>query len=180
MAAFLRQAAGRRGELAAARAAAAAETSGPTEQYALGCVLLALGARAACEGPLINAAMEGVMDARHRLARLYALDGNLTKARFWLAGAAGTAVAKATEGYVLFKEREHTRAAEVLEAALRTGRLGDDRQFAMLYLGKSWHEAGLDDRATPLLESLAAEGTGSVFEAGARHTLRHIADGAGH
>ena len=39
---------------------------------------------------------------------------------------------------------------------------------------KSLHEDKQDEAAIPLLEALAAEGTGSTFEAAARHTLGHI------
>lgn len=180
LAAFLNRAASSRERLAAARAEVLRPESGLSEQHALGCLLLELGARRDCEPLLIEAAMGGVTDARHRLARLYALDGNLTKARNWLKSAPGTTAAKVTEGYVLYKERQFDRAAEVFEAALQAGRVGDERQFAMLYLGKSWHEGRRDDRAVPLLESLAREGTGSVFEAGAAHVLRHVRDGTGH
>lgn len=80
----------------------------------------------------------------------------------------------ATEGYVLFKERRHAEAVAVFEEALATGRLGPERQRATLYLGKSLHEGRQDERAVPILERLSAEGTGSTFEAAARHTLGHI------
>ena len=62
----------------------------------------------------------------------------------------------------------------MLDAALQRGELGEDRQRALLYLGKSLHEVDRDDRALPLLRALAAEATGSVFEAAALHTLGHI------
>lgn len=179
LAALLRLAASRRAALAAARSAAAVAGAGPGEQHTLGCLLLSLGAREACEGPLIDAAMGGVTDARHRLARLYATGGNLGKARAWLEAAPRTPSAQVTEGIVLFFERQYERAAAVLEPALRTGRLGDERQLAMLYLGRAWHEVGHDDRARPLLESLSAEGTGSVAEAGARRVLRRLSGGDG-
>lgn len=176
LAAFLRLCAGSRGQLAALRAEAVAATAAPADLHALGCLLLDLGARRECEPMLIEAATAGVADARHRLARLYALDGNVTAARRWLASAPRTPPALVTEGYVLFKERRHEDAVRVFEAALRSERLGADRQRALLYLGKSLHEAKQDARAVPILEALAAEGTGSTFEAGARHTLGHIAN----
>lgn len=174
VAAFLNLCASQREPLAAARAAAASATSLPTAKHALGVLLLELGCRTECEPLLIDAAMGGVADARHRLARLFALDGNVAAARRWLQHAPKTPEAQVTEGYVLFKERKHAAAAKVFEAALQTGRLGADRQRAMLYLAKSLHEDKQDERAVPILEALAAEGTGSTFEAGARHTLGHI------
>jgi len=174
LAAFLRQCAAARAELAALRAAAASEHAGPLDQYRLGCLLLQLGCRTACEPLLLDAANAGVVDAQHNLARLYALDGNVAAARRWLAAAPRTPAAQVTEGYVLFKERRHEEAVGVFEAALRTGELAEDRQRALLYLGKALHENKLDDRAVPLLQALAAEGTGSTFEAAAVHTLGHI------
>ncbi|HEX6811436.1 MAG TPA: hypothetical protein VF384_07425 [Planctomycetota bacterium] len=174
LAAFLRQCAASRAELAALRATAASPHAGPVERYRLGYLLLQLGCRTACEPLLLDAANAGVADARHNLARLYALDGNVTEARRWLAEAPKTPAAKVTEGYVLFKERKHAEAVGVFEAALRTGGLALDRQRALLYLGKALHENKQDDRAVPLLQALAAEGTGSTFEAAALHTLGHI------
>jgi tetratricopeptide (TPR) repeat protein len=173
LAAFLRQCAAARVELAALRAAAAARPD-PHDQYRLGCLLLQLGCRTECELLLREAALAGIVDARHHLARLFALDGHVTQARQWLVGAPRTPAAQVTEGYVLFKERRHEAAVAVFEAALQTGELGEDRQRALLYLGKALHENKQDDRAVPLLQALAAEGTGSTFEAGAGHTLGHI------
>lgn len=71
--------------------------------------------------------------------------------------------------------RRHQDAVTGFEAVLAQGDLGADRQRALMCLGKSLHEAGRDDRALPLLEALAAEGSGSWFEAPAVHTLTHIA-----
>ncbi len=180
LAAFVRTCAARREVLASRRAMVEQPAVAPLDQHALGCLYLELGCRRKAEEQLIPAATAGVVDARHRLARLHALDGNVEQARRWLQGAPGTPAAKVTEGYVLFKEREFARAAKVLHDALQAGRVGDDRQFAMLYLGKAWHEDRRDDLAVPLLESLAAEGTGSVAEAGARHVLRHVREGTRH
>lgn len=180
LAAFVRACAARRQDLASLRAMVAQPAVAPLDQHALGCLYLELGCRRKAEEQLIPAATAGVADARHRLARLCALDGNVAQARRWLQGAPGTPAAKVTEGYVLFKERQFARAAEVLHAALQNGRVGDDRQFAMLYLGKAWHEDRRDELAVPLLESLAAEGTGSIAEAGARHVLRHVREGTRH
>lgn len=176
LAAFLRLCAASRAPLANARAAAAAATAGPAEKAALGTVLLDLGCRTEAEPLLLDAATAGVADARHRLARLYALDGNLAPARRWLAHAPKTPSAMVTEGYVLWKERKHPQAVETLREALLTDRLGGDRQRAMLYLGKALHDDRQDDRAILLLEQLAGEGTGSTFEAAARHTLGHLRD----
>jgi tetratricopeptide (TPR) repeat protein len=174
LAAFLCQCADSRAQLSALRAAAASPQAGPHDKYRLGCLLLQLGCRTECEPLLFAAAMAGIVDARHNLARLFALDGNVTAARRWLAEAPRTPAAQVTEGYVLFKERKHKEAVAVFEAALRTGELAEDRQRALLYLGKALHEDKQDDRAVPLLQALAAEGTGSTFEAAATHTLGHI------
>lgn len=176
LAAFLRMCAANRGELARLRAANAADPTDPQIQHRLGCLYLRLGCRRQCEPLLIDAALAGVEDARHRLARLYALDGNVTAARRWLKTASRTPAALATEGYVLFKERRHARAAAVFREALASGKLGDERQRALLYLGKSLHEDRRDELAVPILEALANEATGSTFEAAAVHTLRHIAN----
>lgn len=176
LAAFLRLCAASRGDLAAARAAAARPDAGPAEEHRLGCLLLQLGCRTQSEPLLLDAALAGIGDARHRLARLYALDGNVTAARRWLSGSPETAAARVTEGYVAFKERRHAAAVAAFEAALRASDIGDDRQRALLYLGKALHEESQDQRAVPLLEALAREGTGSTFEAAAGHTLRHIRD----
>lgn len=173
-AAFLRQCADARGQLVALRVAEAVRPASPLDQYRLGCLLLQLGCRTECEPLLCSAAKAGVVDARHQLARLLALDGNVAEARQWLIGAPRTPAAQVTEGYVLFKERKHEAAIAAFEAALRTGELAHDRQRALLYLGKALHENRQDDRAVPLLQALAAEGTGSTFEAAAVHTLGHI------
>jgi tetratricopeptide (TPR) repeat protein len=176
LAAFLRQCAAARGELAALRSRVAQPAITPPDQHALGCLLLDLGCRKQAEPLLLDAAMAGVADGRHRLARLYALDGNVTAARRWLREAPKTPVAQVTEGYVLFKERRHQESVAAFDAALASGDLGADRQRALLYLGKALHEDKQDERAVPLLEALAAEGTGSTFEAAAAHTLGHIRD----
>jgi hypothetical protein len=177
-AAFVRLCTARRGEFASLRQAA--EQGGPTEHHAFGCLCLELGARAPAETHLVQAALGGVVDARRRLAHLFALDGNLTTARRWLAGAPPTPAAQATEGYLLWKERRYDDAARVLQAALATGQLGAERQRAVLFLAKAWHDARRDDRAEPLLVALVAEGTGSLAEAQAAHVLRHLRDGAAH
>lgn len=175
LAAFLRLCAASREPLAALRARTATAAAAPADQHALGCLLLELGCRTESEGLLIAAATAGVADARHRLARLHALDGNVAAARRWLKAAPKTPPALVTEGYVLFKERQHKAAAAVLEQALAS-ELGAERQRALLYLGKALHEDKQDAKAVPLLEALAAEGTGSTFEAAALHTLGHIKD----
>lgn len=174
VAAFLDMCANRRTELAALRARLQDPDMSPLDQHKLGCLLLDLGSRVHSEPLLTSAAMAGVADAKHRLARLYALDGNVVAARRWLQAAPKTPPATLTEGYVLFKERRYPEAVKVLRAALATNRLGAERQHALLYLGKSLHQANDDEKAIPVLEKLAAEGTGSTWEAGARHTLNHI------
>jgi hypothetical protein len=174
LAALLRLCAASREPLRAAWAAADAPGAGPRERHALGCLLLQLGNRVASQPLLLAAAVDGVADARHRLARLFALDGNLQDARRWLVQAPRTPQALVTEGYVLFKERRHAEAVATFERALAGGGLAEDRQRALLYLGKALHEDRQDARAVPLLEALAAEATGSVFEASAVHTLGHI------
>jgi tetratricopeptide (TPR) repeat protein len=177
LAAFLRGCTAARERLASLRRQLARPGVTPLDQHELGCVLLELGNRTESEALLLLAAKAGVADARHRLARLYALDGDVGKARTWLAGAPRTPPALVTEGYVRFKERRHADAVAAFEQALRDpGRLGADRQRALLYLGKALHEHKDDARATPILEALAAETTGSTFEAAALHTLGHIRD----
>ena len=168
LAALLDLCARERSALADLRRRQAAAPRNPLLQHELGCLYLLLGCRVHSEPLLLEAATAGVAEARHRLARLYALDGNVTAARRWLPAAPRTPAAMATEGYVLFKERRHAEAVEVFEEALATGRLGAERQRAELYLGKSLHEDKQDERAVPILERLANEGTGSTFEAAAR------------
>lgn len=176
LAAWLRLCARSREALAAARAAVAAARPDPLAQHRLGCLYLQLGSTRLAEPLLLDAATAGVADARHRLARLYALDGNLAAARRWLVHGPRTGPALVSEGYLLFKERRHREAIAVLEEALAAGELGDERQRAVLFLGKALHEDKQDQRALPLLEALANEGTGSTFEAAARHTLQHLRD----
>ena len=173
-AAFLDRCAASRAGLATLQQMLADGVVAPVDQWQLGCLLLELGCRVRAEPLLLDAATAGVADARHRLARLYALDGDLEAARRWLDASPKTPSAQVTEGYVLFKERKHAEAAQAFAAALATGELGDERQRALLYLGKALHENKKDEQAVPILERLAAEGTGSTFEAAARHTLGHI------
>ena len=91
LAARLRQCAEVRPELARLRRAHLASPQDPLAAYELGCLYLELGCRVHCEPLLVTAAMAGVSDARHRLARYYALDGNLGPARRWLKSAPKTA-----------------------------------------------------------------------------------------
>lgn len=174
LAALLDLCAAERPVLRELRARQAAAPEDPLLQHDLGCLYLRLGCRVHSEPLLLDAATAGVAEARHRLARLYALDGDVTSARRWLGSAPRTPVAMATEGYVLFKERRHADAVRVFREALATKALGDERQRAQLYLGKSLHEDRRDDLAVPVLEALANEGTGSIFEAAAKHTLGHV------
>jgi len=175
LAAFLRRCAAARGPLAAARAQLASR-GGAADQLALGTLLLELGCRTAAEPLLLAAAVGGEFAARHRLARLYALDGHVVAARRWQPRAPDLPEALVTEGYLLFKERRHAESAAMFERALARGGLGDDRQRALLYLAKARHENGEDAVAVPLLEALVAEHSGSVFEAAAMHTLQHLRD----
>lgn len=176
LAALLRRCAASRAALATARAAAAAPGAGAQESLALGGLLLELGCRRQSEPLLLDAALAGELAARHLLARLHALDGNVVAAQRWLQGAPVTPATLVTEGYVRFKQRRHAEAVAAFERALQQGGQFPDRQRALLYLGKALHEQGDDRRAVPLLEALAAEGTGTTFEAGAAHTLSHLRD----
>ncbi|MCA8951023.1 MAG: hypothetical protein KDE27_16075 [Planctomycetes bacterium] len=176
LAAFLDLCRDARPELAAARAAVAAPGATAADRLRLGTILLRLGCRVKCEDPLLAAAFAGLDDARHRLARLYALDGNVAAARRWLLHVRPTAASRVTEGYVLYKERRYVESAQLLAAAVRQGDLGEDRQLALLYLGKALHYADRDAEAVPLLTALAAEREGSTFEAAAQHMLAHIDD----
>lgn len=174
LAALLDLCAAERSTLRALRERQAAAPADPLLQHELGCLYLKLGCRVHSEPLLLDAATAGVAEARHRLARLYALDGDIISARRWLGAAPRTPAAMATEGYVLFKERRHADAVAVFREALAAGVLDDERQRAQLYLGKSLHEGRQDDLAVPILEALAHNAKGTVFEAAARHTLGHI------
>ncbi|MBK8100505.1 MAG: hypothetical protein IPK26_25705 [Planctomycetes bacterium] len=173
LAAYLRLCTARRPALLAARARLEAAPDDARLKYELARLRLELGARVGTEALFVDAAMAGIHDARHRLARLHALDGNLLSARRWLQDSPKTAAAAVTEGYVLFKERRHAEAVVVLGKALDQ-QLGDERQRALLYYGKALHESGQDAAATQILGNLAAAGTGSTFEAAARHALQHM------
>jgi hypothetical protein len=174
VAAFLNLCVSKRAELAVLRGMLRQPVVGPMDQHELGCLLLELGCRVHAEPLLTSAAVVGVAESRLRLAHLFALDGNLTAARRWLKAAPKTPAAKFIEGYVLFKERRYADAVKALEAAVATKKLGADRQNTLLYLGKSLHQDKRDEQAIPILEALAAEATGSTFEAAATHTLGHI------
>ncbi|MCR9244082.1 MAG: hypothetical protein NXI31_03565 [bacterium] len=176
LAAFLELCAGKREALAAARAALVASGDGAAEKHRLGVLLLDLGCRKKCESLLLDAALAGVDDARHRVARLYALDGNVIAARRWLQHVRPSPAARLTEGYVLYKERRYSDSARVLEPLVEEEELGPDRQRAWLYYGKALHYAQRDKEAVPVLEALANAGTGSTFEAAALHMLVHIRD----
>lgn len=176
LSAFLRLCAANRDAVARARSAATDARATPEDKARFGALMLDLGVRNEAEPLLLDAALAGVADARHRVARLYALDGNVIAARRWLKGSPPTPQARVTEGYVLFKERRHAECVDVLKQALATGKLGDDRQRAQLFLGKALHELRRDQEAVAVLEALVREGTGSTFEGAARHTLGHIAN----
>ncbi len=172
--ALLDQAAAARGAVAAARKAVVATPGDGAAQYRLGVLLLELGCRIGTEELLVSAAQRGVLDAHHRLARLFALDGMVARSRQWLRTAVPSPARDVTEGYVLFKERRPAEAVLQFEAALRRGIDGPDRLRARLYLGKALHESGHDAEATVLLQALATEAPATTFGAGARHTLNHL------
>jgi hypothetical protein len=176
-AAFLRRFAAARKDQMGLRDMLAQPVAAPMDQHALGCLLLELGCcNDYAEDLLLKAATAGVMDARHRLARHYATVGDVAAARRWMNDAPRTPPALVTEGYVLFKERNFADAASTLEQALTKDQTDDERQRAMLYLGKALHEAKEDGRALTVLKALAGEGRGSVFEAAAVHMQEHVVD----
>lgn len=176
LAAWLRLVVERGPAIATARAAVERDPRDAAANHRLGVLLLEVGCRIGTEEVLVTAAQGGVVDAHHRLARLYALDGRLVRARQWLRTAQPSPAARVTEGYVLYKERRHREAVEVLGAAVREGGLGEDRQRALLFLGKALHQAGADDEARRVLTGLCAEATGSTFEGAALHALHHLDD----
>ena len=175
LAAYLRLVGARRPAIEAARAALAMKPGDPRASYELGVLLLELGCRVGTEELLVTAAQGGVIDAHHRLARLFALDGRLTRARQWLRTAHRTPAAAVTEGYVLYKERRHREAAQVLEQVLRVGGLPVGEELrARLYHGKALHQTGAESEAKAVLRNLVAEAPGSTFAGAALHTLNHI------
>lgn len=174
VAAFLDLCAEKRAEVRRLRARLQGADAGIMDEFELGRLLLQLGCRVNAGELLRNAAVTGVAEARYHLAHLYALDGNVTAARQWLRAAPKTPGARWVEGYVLFKEHRYVEAVQVIQEAVATNKLGSERQNALLYLGKSLHQAKRDREAIPILEALVAEGTGSTYEAAATHTLGHI------
>ncbi len=176
LAAWLTFVAARRGEVADARAALAAAPDDGGRALALGRLLLELGCRKETEVLLRQAATAGVADAVHRLARLYALEGRLERAREWLAKAPPSPAADVTAGYLLYKERRHAEAAQRLAAAIAAGGLGDELPRARLFLGKALHESGRDAEATAVLLTLVRDAAGTTFAGAAQHTLHHITD----
>ena len=143
----------------------------------LGCALLELGCRVGAEPLLLQAAQGGALDAHHRLARLYALDGHCVRARQWLRTALPSPAAQVTLGYVEFKERQYRKAVETFAAVLQQPDLGEDALRARLYLGKALHECGRDDEAIRIFQALVQEAPGTTFGAGAQHSLTHLMDG---
>ena len=175
LAAYLRLVGSQRGAIEVARAELMRAPRDPEASYALGVLLLQLGCRVGTDELLIVAAQGGVMDAHHRLARLFALDGRLTQARQWLRTAHPTPAATVTEGYVLYKERRHRESAELLGATIEQGGLSrDDELRAQLFYGKALHQAGADERATQILRALVAGAAGTTYAGAALHTLDHI------
>lgn len=174
LAAFVSRCAEERPRVRRLRAAVAAKPSGAAEALALGRALLELGCRIESEELLLRAAQGGELEARHRLARLYALDGHVQRARQWLDGVPETPGHAVTLGYVLFKERRPREAVGVLAEAARDPALGDDRLRAALYLGKALHECGEDAAARAVLQRLSREAAGTTFGAAADHSLAHF------
>ncbi|MGE3171355.1 MAG: tetratricopeptide repeat protein [Planctomycetota bacterium] len=174
LAAFVRLCTARRGDVRAARARLQQDPGDPRRQHELALLLLELGCRVGTEELLMRAAQGGEVDAHHRLARLFALDGHVQRARQWLRIAVPSPAARVTEGYVLFKERRHADAAAQFEQALALGDLGPDRDRARLYYGKALHECGRDDEARAVLEALRRDAAGTTFGAAAEHTLGHM------
>lgn len=176
LAAFLRLCASRRQQVLQLRAALARAPVDGKANLALGCALLDLGCRVGTEDLLVRAAQAGEVDANHRLARLFALDGRCERARQWLRAALPSAAADVTLGYVLFKERKHVEAATLLAGPARDPALGDEALRARLYLGKALHECGRDAEARVVLQSLAQDASDSIFGASALHSLTHLDD----
>lgn len=174
LAAWLDLVAARRPAVVAARQAQASAPRDPAACHRLGSLLLELGCRRDTEELLLTAAQGGIADARLQLARRCAQDGQLERARQWLRGVPPSPGAAVTEGCVLFEERRHQEAVQVLRAALQRGGLGDDRECAQLFLGKALHETGSDRDAVAVLEALLAEGSTAPVAAAAARTLDHI------
>lgn len=175
LAAYLRLCAAARTDIQSARAALQQHPDDRKLQLRLARLLLELGCRRETEEWLIKAAMAGEIEAKHLLGRLAALEGRLQEAHRWLVGVPRTPGVQVTEGYLLYKERRHAEAIDLLGKALQQD-LGAERQRALLFYGKALHEAKRDDEASKVLEGLRQENTGSTFEAAADHTLAHIAD----
>ncbi|MEQ1631121.1 MAG: hypothetical protein ABL997_02030 [Planctomycetota bacterium] len=176
VAAFLRRCAAEREALAKLRSDHALLPEDGKTNLALGSLLLELGCRVDSEPMLLLAAQRGELEAHHRLARLFALDGMCQRARQWLRTAPPSPQADVTLGYVLFKERRYSESAAVLVGPAARRDLGDDGLRARLYLGKSLHECGRDQEARALFESLLGEAKGTTFGAAAAHSLTHLDD----
>ncbi|MCA8966786.1 MAG: hypothetical protein KDC48_18035, partial [Planctomycetes bacterium] len=159
---------------AAARAAVRAAPDDPQAALQLGVMLLELGCRREPEALLERAYAAGLEAAAVRLAHLCALDGDLQPARFWLARAAPSPATSVTQGYVLYKERRHGEAAQVLREAIGAGGLGADLPRAQLFLGKALHENLRDQEAVPVLEAVVRDWPDTTFAGAALHTLQHI------
>lgn len=177
VAAFLDACAAERMRIARLRSAQEAAPTDPVACLELGCALLELGCRVGAEPLLLQAAQGGQLDAHHRLARLFALDGHVVRARQWLRTALPSPAADVTLGYVLFKERQYRKAAETLALALQRGGLDGDELRARLYLGKAWIDCGETEKATAILEQLLRDAPSTTFGAAAQHSLSHLKDG---
>ena len=105
--ALLATAASQREPIAVARQSVFERSEDPIAAHQLGVLLLELGCRVESKQLLQRAAAGGVSDARHRLARLFALDGSLTEAEEWLRGAPVTPASRVTVGYFLYLSLIH-------------------------------------------------------------------------
>lgn len=159
------------------RAEVAAAPTDAALCHALGCMLLDLGCRVGAEPLLLQAAHGGALDAHHRLARLYALDGHVVRARQWLRTSLPSPAADVTLGYVLFKERRYREAAETLANPAQDPSLGDDALRARLYLAKSLIQSGDKEAARAVLVPLSRDARGSTFGAAADHSIAHLDSG---
>ena len=177
VAALLDACAAQRGRIAELSAAVAVDPTNATLCHELGCVLLELGCRVGAEPLLLQAAHGGAMDAHHRLARLYALDGHVVRARQWLRTSLPSPAADVTLGYVLFKERRYLEAAQMLANPAKDPSLGDDALRARLYLAKSMIQSGDKEAARAVLVPLSRDARGTTFGAAADHSLAHLDSG---
>lgn len=177
VAALLESCAAQRGRIAELTGAVEDDPTNATLCHDLGCLLLELGCRVGAEPLLLQAAHGGAMDAHHRLARLYALDGHVVRARQWLRTSLPSPAADVTLGYVLFKERRYLEAAQTLAKPAKDPSLGDDALRARLYLAKSLIQSGDKEAARAVLVPLSRDARGTTFGAAADHSIAHLDSG---